>query len=580
MLRGFPVKKSILLLIILLTLLLPAGALAQGYSFSVPESTVDIFWNSDGTQSLLYEWVFRNQAGAAPIDFIDIGLPSGNFDLEGITADVDGQPIDEIEMSPYVNNGVALGLGNNAIQPGATGRVRAVIPVVQQPLYPDDENPDYLSAQFAPTFFDPQFVSGPTDLMVIFHLPPGVQTEEPRYHSAPSGFSDPPESAMDEEGRIVYIWRNSDARLTKSNVFGASFPAAYVSQPVAAPPSVSSGEVETLGSGEAAFGIIGACFSFLPFLFCSGLVGLLIWAGLRSGRSRKMQYMPPKVAIEGHGIKRGLTAIEAAILMEQPVDKVLTMMLFSVIKKNAASVKTRDPLELDITVPQPEGLQPYEVDFVQAFALKGKGERRKKLQDTMVGLVKSVSEKMKGFSRKETVAYYQDIVERGWKQVESAETPEVKSAKYDEVMEWTMLDRQFDDRTRRTFSGGPVFVPMWWPRYDPGFPRTAPSAPKPAAGVPVPVSTGKGGQVSLPHLPGSDFAASMVNSVQGFSAGVIGSLTDFTGGITNRTNPIPKAVTSSSRGTWKGGSSGGTSCVCACACACAGCACACAGGGR
>ena len=59
-----------------------------------------------------------------------------------------------------------------------------------------------------------------------------------------------------------------------------------------------------------------------------------------------MQYMPPKIAIEGHGIKRGLTAVEAAILMEQPLDKVMTMILFGVIKKNAAEVVTRDPLEI------------------------------------------------------------------------------------------------------------------------------------------------------------------------------------------------------------------------------------------
>jgi hypothetical protein len=119
---------------------------------------------------------------------------------------------------------------------------------------------------------------------------------------------------------------------------------------------------------------------------------------------------------------------------------------------------------------------------------------------------------------------------------------------------------------------------MWWPRYDPTFPRPVSGAPAPVSGAPI--GGGQVSQPSLPHLPGSDFAASVVNSVQGFSAGVIGSLTDFTGNITNRTNPLPKAVTSSRGGTWKGGSSGGFKCACACACACAGCACACAGGGR
>ena len=55
-------------------------------------------------------------------------------------------------------------------------------------------------------------------------------------------------------------------------------------------------------------------------------------------KKRKLQYLPPKVSIEGHGIKRGLTAVEAAMLLEQPLDKVLTMILFAVVKKGAAEV--------------------------------------------------------------------------------------------------------------------------------------------------------------------------------------------------------------------------------------------------
>jgi len=47
-----------------------------------------------------------------------------------------------------------------------------------------------------------------------------------------------------------------------------------------------------------------------------------------------MQYLPPKISIEGKGIKRGLTAVEAGILLEEPLDKILTMILFGLIKKN------------------------------------------------------------------------------------------------------------------------------------------------------------------------------------------------------------------------------------------------------
>ena len=162
-------------------------------------------------------------------------------------------------------------------------------------------------------------------------------------------------------------------------------------------------------------------------------------------------------------------------------------------------------------------------------------------------------------------------MERAWKQIEAADSPEIKSEMYDEALEWTMLDKDFDNRTRDVFRTGPVFVPMWWGRYDPSYSRPAGSASKPFA-IPTSSTPGKSLTSSMPQLPGADFAASMVTGVQGFSDKVIGNLNDFTGKVTKVTNPPPKP-TSSGRS-----SSGGSGC--ACACACAGCACACAGGGR
>jgi hypothetical protein len=161
-------------------------------------------------------------------------------------------------------------------------------------------------------------------------------------------------------------------------------------------------------------------------------------------------------------------------------------------------------------------------------------------------------------------------MERAWAQVESADTPEVKSETFDKYMEWTMLDKDYDDRTRRAFTG-PIFVPIWWGRYDPSYrPASGPSTVSmPSADSPG----GGGGGLSLPSLPGSAFAASMVSGVQNFSSGVVGNVSEFTSAITNRTNPPPPP----SRSSGGGGRSGGG---CACACACAGCACACAGGGR
>jgi hypothetical protein len=293
-------------------------------------------------------------------------------------------------------------------------------------------------------------------------------------------------------------------------------------------------------------------------------VGMPIIAAVQ-GRNRKLQYIPPRIAIEGHGIKRGLTAVEAGIIMEQPLDKVMTMILFGVVKKNAAMVATRNPLVVTVNDPLPPELHEYEISFLNAFKQKDEKVRRKDLQKTIVDLVKSVSEKIKGFSRKETIEYYKRIMETAWEQVQKADTPEVQSVFFDQQLEWTMLDQDYDDRSRRTFNR-PIFMPMWWGNYDPSY-RGMTSQARP---ISTSVPSQPSGR-SMPQLPGADFAASMVTGVQTFSQKVIGNVSDFTSGVTNVTNPPPKSSSSRSGG-------GGRSC--ACACACAGCACACAGGGR
>lgn len=541
-------QRIILFAVLFIILLLPSSALAQTYFFSLDRLQVDVFLNNDGTIDLLYRFTFSNNPVASPIDFVDVGLPDKHFDESRITAEVDGQPVAYISSDEYQGNGtgVAVALGNASIMPGETGTVTVYIPGIERRFRPDTQDRNYASLVFSPTWFDSRFVDGQSDVSVTLHMPQGVQPMEPRWHQAPPGWASEPIIAADQQGRVTYTWRNTKANGYTQYLFGASVPRQYLAKGAVRNASL----IERLGIDPDTLGFIGVCGSIA--LVFAGLTGI----GVYSEKRRKMQYLPPKVSVEGHGIKRGLTAIEAAILMEQPMDKILTMMLFSVIKKNAASVKSKDPLELEISDPLPDGLNAYEIDFLKAFKITRPETRQKELQNVMISLVKSVANKMKGFSRKETIAYYKDIIERAWKQVESADTPEVKSAAYDKVMEWTMLDKDYNDRTRDVFRQGPVYVPTWWGRYDPTFPRQATSAP---AG---------GGSLSLPHLPGSDFAASMVNSVQDFAGKTIGNLADFTSSVTDKTNPPPPPSSRSS------GGGGG------CACACAGCACACAGGGR
>jgi hypothetical protein len=543
------------IIILLLATMIVSPAAAQGnYYFAVENEIVHVYVNADGTMSLDYTWVFVNQPNGHAIEYVDVGMPNYYFDMSTVSAEVDGAPV-SVSQGDYEGDGsgFAVVLGGRAIPAGQRGTVHAFIGKVERVLYPDTDDEAYASVNFAPTYFGSQYVTGTTELSVVFHLPPGVQPEEPRWHAAPSGFPSEPQAGFDNEGRITYTWYSANANAHTEYKFGASFPRTYVpADAIYTPPArplIDWNAVTPL--------LIMCCFGI--FFFGFPILGVI------NANRRKLKYLPPKISIEGHGIKRGLTAVEAAILMEQPLDKVMTMILFGVIKKGAAEVVKRDPLELSFAKTEPAELHQYEKDFLKAFGEKTPAARRKLLQDMTIALVRSVSDKMKGFSRKETVEYYKSIMEKAWAQVEAADTPEVKSQKFDENLEWTMLDKDYDDRTRRAMTG-PVYMPTWWGHYDPRYSGRAA----------MPTSSGKsltsagGGTKSL---PGADFAASVVGGVQSFSNKVLGNVNSFTEKVTGATNPPPPPTRSS--GGYRGGGGG-----CACACACAGCACACAGGGR
>jgi hypothetical protein len=570
-------KKWISLLVLSIILLgINTGVVAgQSYHFQVPTATVNYTINSDGTATIEYTYNFVNDSGAPSIEYVDIGMPANStYSYSDMSGQIDGHSISHIAKSTEVTNGVEFGLGSNSIPPGGSGTFHALITNVRGVLYPGTakESEPYASTQFETNFFTSGSVSGNTDMTVTIFLPKGMSTDQPRYYP-PKNWpgTEQPTSGYDSQGQIYYTWQASNANLGKGYVFGAGFPASFVpSSSIGTPPSSGinfAGIIAWISANACTCGGIAAFVLFFGWVFYQSSVG---------ARKRKLQYLPPKISIEGHGIKRGLTAVEAGILMQEPMDKILTMILFSTVKKGAATVTKRDPLTIQVTDPLPQDLRAYEVDFLNAFQENNEAKRRSALQDLMIKLVQSVTSKMKGFSLKETVDYYQKIIDRAWQYINEADTPEVKMKNLDEAMDWTMADRDYEERSRRVFTG-PVFVPLWWGRFDPSFGGGATAAAG-SGGAPVPRSVSApvakpgGGGLSMPNLPGSAFAASVVGSIQNFSSNVIGDITNFTSGVTNKTNPPPPP---SSGGRSFGGGGG-----CACACACAGCACACAGGGR
>lgn len=538
------------------TLALLLGLVTQAradYSFRVDENASVVQVNQDGSADLSYRLVFFcNEEGQA-IDVVDIGMPNGSYDLSTAQASVNGNPLSDIRVSEYVKPyGVEVHLSGNEIQPGQKGTLALKIHVATL-VYPDTKDKTYASVEFSPTWYGSKYVSGTTNLAVYFVFPEGVTKDEARYHQTP--FT---QAWVDSSDHVVYLFSDPEASPSTRYTFGASFPRKYVTR-VASPPQ---GPSPLLGIFKALSGC--SC----TFWFWAIFIGIAILNAVRANR-RKLDYLPPKLGIEGVGVKRGLTAVEAAVLEELPLSKVITMILFGLVKKGVVRVASRDPLKLELITAalsaQQDSLYDYEKSFTNAIGKDGK-IIESEVEDTLVDLIKSVNSKIKGFSRKDSVAYYKTIASQAWDQVTKADTPQVRTQTLSENLEWLMMDKESDKKMQDSFANRTFILPLWWGFYTPGY-AASPSIPAGASG-------GGGGlpSISVPELPGANFANSIVTGMQNFSSRLVGNPASLTAHVTQVTNPA--AVASS------GYSGGGGGHGCACACACAGCACACAGGGR
>jgi hypothetical protein len=153
-----------------------------------------------------------------------------------------------------------------------------------------------------------------------------------------------------------------------------------------------------------------ALFSILCFGGFAGFFALIIGAAVISGERRKMAYLPPKIAIEGHGIKRGLTAVESAVLLQTPLDRVLTMMLFSTIKKGGARVVQENPLKVEAIDPPAQELRDYEATFVKGIIEGNARDRSRKLQAVVVDRCRPAQDEGLHRAKRD---YYKDRGE-GW----------------------------------------------------------------------------------------------------------------------------------------------------------------------
>ncbi len=279
------------------------------------------------------------------------------------------------------------------------------------------------------------------------------------------------------------------------------------------------------------------------------------------------------MSMNGMGVNQNLDPVEAAMLLRDDPRRILTMIMFGLMKKGNVKLISTEPLKLQLVARK--DLNYYEALF--ADAIKGDTLNEDRLLACFKMLAQRVVDKTRPYSRKETEAFYRKKIDDAWKDVQALDTPELKLQKYDTNMFWLMADEQFAEKTPdalRSPGWNTATIPpyYWWYPYYFGIPHGTTTTPSTGQPTGQPTMPGTGQPTNQTTSSVESFAKNFTTSVEKTSAGVVGGVESFLG-IRNAANAPPAAAPERS-------SSGGSACVsCACACVSCACACACAGGG-
>ena len=538
------VKRSSLFVVVFVVALgiaptyLASRANAQTIIYSIDHQWCQLYINQDGTVDLIYNLTLTVTSGTAHA--VDIGMPNGDFKV-GQAVDQFGHLLaasDTSSVSQYQAT-VTLNqpLSGESVWFNLTTNVAHMI-------YNDTTNPGNLGMEFAPEWMTVPI----NDVRVQIIMPLGLTLSDIK--TLPDKFWN---STSSVDGNVAVYWELPVLQPNQQYPIGVSFPARYL--PNYTPSSGINIE------------------PYIPLLIAVPIIAIVVLISLIFLAGKKT-YSAPKLSMESLGIRRGLTAVEASYLLDLKPPQLVTEILYSLLQKRAVwaeAVKPSLKLRVLATYENKTGttenpLRYYEIDFLSALKPDGTLDEVK-LAHTVMSLRDTVEEKLRGYSRNDTVDYYRKIVTQAWTQVEQAGTVELASNAYDQQLLWLLLDPNQRARTETVFrdrvlTPNPMWF-WWWYGYTIWHPN-----PTYTPNINVPTQSGK-----PPAIPGADFANNIATAVEGTSSSIVVNLEKFANSILP---PAPKASHEPAKH--------GASCVCAChacacACACVSCACACAGGG-
>jgi len=529
--------------LITLLLLIPHAVKAQDIQYHLDHEYAKIWVNQDGTIDLLYDIEISCDQGEISSDLgVRIGQPTDDFTVEQ-AQDKEGNPLPWEDASKYEQKYYAVRVFLPTITAGETFRFTLVTNVGHM-IWEDEDNPGNVGMQFIPVWWDAVV----NEIRVSIVLPQGVTTENVR--NVPDW-----NNTLSEDNRLILYWEGYNLQPNQEfpvgeEYIGVSFPKEYVEH------------YEVRENGILAFlksyGVwIGV------FLLFVGIIGGVVYV------TRKGNYVRPVLRMETLGIRRGLTAVEASYLLEVKPTKIVTAILYSLLKKRAIWATSTEPsVNLKIVKEHEEPLRYYENTFLRAIKKDGT-LNEEKLAKVVIELREDVEEKLRGYCRKDTMKYYEKIVAKAWDQVEQAGTAQLASKAYDEQLLWLLLDEKFGSRTEDAFRTR-VFEPeLLWFWYWYGYhyhprPEYQPTTAPPSE------------QTVPPKIPGADFANNIATAVEGTANNIVVNLEKFANAII----PAPPPSQKTSKQPAHHRSSCACACAaCACVCACVSCACACASGG-
>ena len=615
--QGFRTLALVALLVLVASFGGPVAA--QSYSFSVPDLKMQVYVQPDASVKIVYDITFENFGST--IDVVDIGMPHSDYDIGTIRASIDGVNFSDIRVSEYVNPGVEVHLGSKSIPRGETGTLHVEF-TMPDLVYQDTTNKELASLQITPTWFDSDLVRGNSNIQVAIHMLEGIQPDEMLYQDVPFV-----NKALFEE-RAVAVWQWPQGRAVQAYRVGVSFPQRGMTRVI----KMTFFELVTKwlrDNPETRF-ILGAVvvimFTFLFFRFSGGtgfsvfviltvgLIGFLavvpvavlfapfliialIFFNEKSLKGKRKDYLPAIAQVEGGGIKRGLTAPEAAVLIEMPLSKVLTLVIFGLLEKGVVKVIKDEPLTVEVEeafrvldknatsekdrrsyrrqVAQAKGtvIHSYEDGFLTLIENRqGKAISDIDFSKPVEALIKTTAAKMKNFDLSDTQEYYRRVIDRAMQQAAALGEIEQHEKYLDKYLPWVMMNESYPTVLSRP---GYNYWPIW-------------ARPMGPSGSSRPGGTSSsrpafGGRTSLGDV-GASFAGWAETTMGGLAATILpgslnipgakGGFVDLSG-ADKVTGDIFSALAKASSSSSSGGRSGG-----GCACAGCACACACAGGGR